>query len=236
MSELNSTNDTFKIVIQKNGPYDVYGGIPVRIQHILANTDGKSWDWENGETFKTENSYQLCRCGHSSKKPFCDDSHLQVDFDGTETASRLPYDQQARQFDGPTLIMSDVGSLCANARFCSAVGKIRSLIPKTDDPEVRALVMREVAHCPSGRLTLHDKTNDKEIENHLDPAIGIVEDIPLGCSGPLWVQGGIPIISENGERYETRNRVTLCRCGASHNKPFCDGSHVTVDFNDGLFD
>jgi len=236
MSEKNSTEATLRIVIQKNGPYDVYGGIPLHIQNIVANAEGKSWDWENGETFKSEDSYQLCRCGHSSNKPFCDDTHLKIHFDGTETASRLPYDEQAKKFDGPTLVMGDAGALCSNARFCSASGKIRNLVQQTNDPAVRAEVIREVMNCPSGRLTLYDKISDHEIENALEPVIGIVEDIPLGCSGPLWVQGGIPIESANGEQYEIRNRVTLCRCGSSKNKPFCDGSHVMVGFDDGLFD
>ncbi len=236
MSELKIPENERRIVIQKNGPYEVYGGIPVRIQNIIPNAEGKSWEWEEGETFKTENAYQLCRCGQSSHKPFCDDSHLKQHFDGTETASRLPYEQLARRFDGPTLNMGDAGSLCANARFCSATGRIRNLLANTDDPEVRELVIREVVRCPSGRLTLYDKTSDQEIEPLLEPAIGIVEDIPLSCSGPLWVQGGIPIISEIGEPYEVRHRVTLCRCGASRNKPFCDGSHVMVGFDDGMFD
>jgi CDGSH-type Zn-finger protein len=39
------------------------------------------------------------------------------------------------------------------------------------------------------------------------------------------VRGGIPIESANGKTYAVRNRVTLCRCGQSANKPLCDGSH-----------
>jgi CDGSH-type Zn-finger protein len=89
-------------------------------------------------------------------------------------------------------------------------------------------------HCPSGRLTLHDKKTGKEIEDKLSPSIAVIEDPPLKCSGPLWVRGGITIESHDGKRYETRNRVTLCRCGASQNKPFCDGSHASIKFNDGL--
>jgi len=236
MSDHHTELDKPRIVIQKNGPYEVYGGVPLHIQNIMANADGKSWDWEDGKTFDTKNSYWLCRCGHSSNKPFCDDSHIKFGFDGTQTASRLSYDQQAKHFDGPTLVMGDAESLCANARFCSATGRIRNLIPLTDDPEVREVVIREVMHCPAGRLTLFDNINEQELEHPLGPAIGIVEDIPLGCSGPLWVQGGIPIESAGGETYEIRNRVTLCRCGASRNKPFCDGSHVRMNFNDGLFD
>jgi hypothetical protein len=44
--------------------------------------------------------------------------------------------------------------------------------------------------------------------------------------GLLWVRGGIPVVSADGKPYTVRNRLTLCRCGKSRNKPFCDGSHV----------
>jgi CDGSH-type Zn-finger protein len=89
-------------------------------------------------------------------------------------------------------------------------------------------------HCPAGRLVVHDKKTHKASEEPLSPSIGVVEDPALGCSGPLWVRGRITVASEDGTRYETRNRVTLCCCGASSNKPFCDGSHASIKFEDGL--
>ena len=61
---------------------------------------------------------------------------------------------------------------------------------------------------------------------------GVIEDPAERVSGPLWVRGGIPVIAADGFAYEVRNRVTLCRCGASANKPFCDGSHFKVGFRD----
>jgi CDGSH-type Zn-finger protein len=55
----------------------------------------------------------------------------------------------------------------------------------------------------------------------------------LGLSGPLWVRGGIPVESgHDGRVYESRSRVTLCRCGRSQNKPFCDGTHAAIGFRD----
>ena len=45
---------------------------------------------------------------------------------------------------------------------------------------------------------------------------------------------GIQIESEDGTLYEVRNRVTLCRCGKSSNMPFCNGSHASIKFRDGL--
>ena len=65
------------------------------------------------------------------------------------------------------------------------------------------------------------------VEPAFEPSIGVIRD------GPLWVRGGISVESADGFTYEIRNRVTLCRCGHSSNKPFCDGSHSDVGFRDG---
>jgi CDGSH-type Zn-finger protein len=234
VKNLKTTSPGKRIVVSENGPYRVYGSVPLRVQVIVPNEEGMSWDWEAGKTFETGEEYALCRCGNSKKMPFCDKSHLKIGFDGEETASRVPYARQAEQTDGPTLILSDAENLCAFARFCDPGGKIWSLIEQTDNAEVRDLVIREAMHCPAGRLVLHDKKTRKEIEEQLQPGIGLVEDPALGCSGPLWVQGGIVIESYDGRRYEKHNRVTLCRCGASDNKPFCNGSHASMKFHDGI--
>lgn len=224
-----------KIVVSKDGPYVVSGSVPLAIQVITPNEEGLSWDWTEGASFSTQATYKLCRCGRSKSKPFCDGTHSKIGFDGTETASRVPIARQSETIDGPTLTLSDAEELCAFARFCDVGGKIWSLIEATDDPETRKLVIREAMHCPAGRLVLHDKRTHKAIEDPLlPPSIGLVEDPALGCSGPLWVRGGITIESADGMRYETRDRVTLCRCGASANKPFCNGSHASIKFHDGL--
>jgi len=223
-----------KIVVSKDGPYLVFGDIPVKIQVITPNKEGFSWDWKEGQSFPAKSNNRLCRCGNSGTAPFCDDSHLRVHFDGKETASRDSYRKQAQDLDGPTLTLSDAQSLCAFARFCDPGGKIWNLVRASNDSKARDLAIREAMYCPSGRLVLNDKKADKEIEPDLTPSIGVVEDPALGCSGPLWVRGGISIESQDGETYEKRNRVTLCRCGASGNKPFCDGSHASIEFKDGL--
>lgn len=227
-----STQET-KIVVSKDGPYLVSGKVPIALQVISPDSDGMSWEWKEGQRFDGKSGCALCRCGHSKSKPFCDGAHAKIGFDGRETASRVPYARQAETYEGPTLVLSDAENLCANARFCDPGGKIWSLIERTDEPEVRELVIREAMHCPAGRLVLHDKKTHKEIEHPLPPSIGVVEDPALECSGPLWVRGGITVESHDGRRYEKRNRVTLCRCGASENKPFCNGAHASMKFNDG---
>lgn len=223
-----------KIVVSPNGPYVVTGEVPLSIQTIVPDREGFSWEWKEGRSFKVPLEYRLCRCGQSSNKPFCDDTHLRIRFNGTETASRQPLARQSETIEGPGLSLRDAESLCAFARFCDPGGKIWSLIGRTDDPKVRALAIREAGHCPAGRLVVTDSASRKEIEPSFPPSIGIIEDPVTESSGPLWVRGGIRVESANGTPYERRNRLTLCRCGASANMPFCNGSHASIRFQDGI--
>jgi CDGSH-type Zn-finger protein len=153
-------------------------------------------------------------------------------FEGTETASREPYERQAQRIDGPTMVLEDAESLCAFARFCDPHGQVWNLVGKTDHANARKLVEHEAGHSPAGRLVARDRKSGKALEPHFAPSLGLVQDTAQGTSGPIWVRGGIPVVSADGETYEVRNRVTLCRCGASSNKPFCDGSHASIKFSD----
>jgi CDGSH-type Zn-finger protein len=222
-----------RVTVTKNGPYRVSGAVPLSIQAIVPNGDGESIEWRQGQTIDTPDDYALCRCGQSATKPFCDESHLRLGFDGTETASREPYLAQAEEEEGPSLSLTDAESLCAFARFCDVGGSIWQLVEESDQGST-ALAVREGVRCPSGRLVVRDRRTQKSFEPDLGPSIGLVQDPAEGVSGPLWVRGGILVVSADGFEYERRNRVTLCRCGASQNKPFCDGSHATIGFDDGL--
>ncbi len=215
-----------KIVITKNGPYLVSGDLPLSEQWIVTNAEGDSLDYREGKKFPAQAKCALCRCGHSNNKPFCDGSHAKVQFDGTETASREPYIEQAKTLDGPTVALTDADSLCAFARFCDPKGRIWNLVARTDDPEVRKIVEFEAGHCPAGRLVAWDKATGKPIEPKFTPSLGLIEDTEKKVSGPIWARGGIPVVSADGRTYEIRNRMTLCRCGKSNNKPFCDGNHA----------
>ncbi|HXR89437.1 MAG TPA: CDGSH iron-sulfur domain-containing protein, partial [Steroidobacteraceae bacterium] len=84
----------------------------------------------------------------------------------------------------------------------------------------------------AGRLVAWDKNTGAPVEPVLPVSIGVVEDPDQQCSGPLWLRGGIEVVSSDGFAYEVRNRVTLCRCGESKNKPFCDGTHIEIGFRD----
>ncbi|HEV2174593.1 MAG TPA: CDGSH iron-sulfur domain-containing protein [Nitrospira sp.] len=224
-----------RITVSKNGPYLVSGSAPLTFQTIGVNQDGESTEWVECDAVPTSAEYALCRCGASNTKPFCDGTHAKTGFDGTETASREPIMKQAELLDGPTVQLADAEVLCAFARFCDPHGRVWNLVKNTDDPTVRTQFLRQVGDCASGRLIAIDKDTGEPIEPKLPQSIGLVEDPALKCSGPLWVRGGISLIGADGQAYEVRNRMTLCRCGRSENKPFCDGAHAAdPKFCDGL--
>jgi CDGSH-type Zn-finger protein len=223
-----------KVTVSRNGPYLVSGAIPLARQTIVTDAAGESQEWRQGEPFAAADNYALCRCGQSQNKPFCDGSHKKVGFDGTETATRAPYREQAEVTEGPALKLSDARALCAGARFCDPNGTVWDQVGRSDQAEVRKLFIRQVNHCPSGRLVAWDRATGKPIEHSLPLSIGVIEDPSQQVSGPLWLRGGIPLIAADGFAYEVRNRMTLCRCGASKHKPLCDGTHATIGFRDLL--
>ena len=229
---MSEPNHTAKVVIIRNGPYRVSGAPPLSKQIIGVNKEGESERWEQGDTVPTPEAYSLCRCGHSKNKPFCDGTHKQIQFDGTETASREPFAAQAKVYDGPAMQLADAESLCAFARYCDPHGQVWSQVEHTGDHATRERFIRQAGNCPSGRLVAIDKHTGKAVEPDLPVSIGLIEDPAQECSGPIWLRGGIPVVSAEGFEYEVRNRVTLCRCGASRNKPFCDGTHASIKFRD----
>ncbi len=222
-----------RITVSENGPYKVQGAVPLLRAEIVTNERGESIGWRELGRYDVEDRYELCRCGASKNKPFCDWTHFEIGFDGTETAGHHDYMEASACISGSGVRLHDLRELCAEARFCDRAGGLWNLIHDADDPQTRALVEEEAMLCPSGRYTVCDEADNPK-EYDYEPSIVIVEDPQMGLSGPLFVRGRVEIVSESGESYEVRNRVTLCRCGASKNKPFCDGSHLAVGFDDGL--
>jgi hypothetical protein len=116
--------------------------------------------------------------------------------------------------------------LCFSAGFCGTrTTNVWKLLDQSDEPAKRDLMRDMVWRCPAGRLVLLDAD-----ENAIEPELP--QDVAVLPGGPLWVRGGIPITGGDGTQWEVSNRVTLCRCGQSTNKPFCDGAHSKVHFDE----
>ncbi|HSO25576.1 MAG TPA: CDGSH iron-sulfur domain-containing protein, partial [Methanobacteriaceae archaeon] len=77
-----------RIKIVKNGPYIVTGGVPLYEQKLITDEGGHTRELQDIRQFPPQENYTLCRCGQSKNKPYCDGSHTEAGFDGTETASK----------------------------------------------------------------------------------------------------------------------------------------------------
>jgi CDGSH-type Zn-finger protein len=212
-----------KVRVRDNGPYMVTGNVPLRDKTPIVSEHGEPMTWKSGEVQTIDASYALCRCGASEKKPFCDGAHRNLEWDPTETAPTDTIAERATQYPGTGIDVYDDRPTCVHAGFCgNKVSNVWKMSPKTDDTVVRAQVMAMIEKCPSGAL--YYEVDGEIIEQSLPTEIGIVPD------GPLFVSGGVEIERSDGQPVEIRNRVTLCRCGQSANKPFCDGAHKEAGF------
>jgi len=112
-----------------------------------------------------------------------------------------------------------------HAGFCgTTVTNVWDEAAKVGDTAARMHVIAMIEHCPSGALTY--ELDGVVNEPLLPKAVAVISD------GPLWVTAGVPMILSDGTVLETRIRVTLYRCGASSNKPLCDGSHKAAGFTE----
>ncbi|MEK6885461.1 MAG: CDGSH iron-sulfur domain-containing protein [Nanoarchaeota archaeon] len=222
-----------KIKVSENGPYLVFGNLPLSKQIITIDKDNQPEKWKEEKKYKTIKSYALCRCGKSKNKPFCDSSHVAAKFNGTESANPdEKFKENAQLTKGPELILQDNEQFCSGAGFCHRKGGTWNLTEQSNNKESKDEAIRQACNCPSGRLVALNKKTRKPVETIFKPSIVLTEHPNHFVSGPLWVRGNITIESCEGKQYEKRNRVTLCRCGKSSNKPFCDGTHIDIEFKD----
>ncbi len=231
--------DGLKVVVMEEGPYLVYGSAPFAQQFIVPDEMGESWQYQSGSSFALTDDGKgrptmLCRCGSSQSKPYCDGAHVSVSWDSTLTADVDNILDDVVCVGSEELVVSDNEKYCVYARFCHPRGGAWHLAEQAVDPEAKELAIREASMCPSARLMAWEAGADAPYEFDFKPSFGLLEDPAMGCSGGLWVRGGVAVESEDGDRYEVRNRVVLCRCGASSNKPYCDGQHASVGWQDGL--
>jgi CDGSH-type Zn-finger protein len=217
------------IEIEFNGPYIVHGRIPLVRKTQVVSEYGEPLTWKKEETIPTDETYHLCRCGHSKDKPFCDCTHLEIDFDGTENAdSSTTAERQVVLPSGKKLIVRRDFSLCMESGFCgNRVTNIEQMVPQSDDTQIRAQIIAMIERCPSGSFTFALQPGEADIEPDLPEQIAITTDITENgpVEGALWITGNIPVERSDGRPLEIRNRVTLCRCGLSKIKPLCDGAH-----------
>jgi len=180
-----------------------------------------------GEQLNAKPVMALCRCGGSSSKPFCDGTHLNIGFKGDKDPSRNP--DKLDTYEGKDITIHDNRGVCAHAGFCTDnspnifnVENEPWISPDADDAGKTA---RTIRMCPSGALSY---TRDGVLYKDLgrSPSLTVSKD------GPYYVTGGVKFNDSDGNTPESKEHYTLCRCGASKNKPFCNGDHWQIKFKD----
>ena len=220
-------SDDQAITSRPGGPLIVSGGVPLVRKTAVHSEHGEPLAWKTSDPLDTRAQYALCRCGDSANKPFCDGSHTAAGFEGTDTADASSYDERAKTLGENSITVRDDRSICVHAGFCgNRVTNIWKQSRDMDDSLVRLAIINEVEKCPSGAITYRFEGDAVDAEADYPTQIAAIDD------GPLWVTGSIPVTTADGTEIEARTRVTLCRCGASSNKPLCDGSHKEAGFSD----
>lgn len=192
---------------------------PLRVRNL---DDLRTWQ---GDRLDTKPVMTLCRCGGSANKPFCDGTHRTNGFSDATLADRLPDARESYQ--AAAITVHDNRSICAHAGHCTdGLGQVfRQKHEPWIDPAAGTVeaIVETVRKCPSGALsyTLDGVAGG---DQERPPAITVTED------GPYAVVGGAQLLEQSRAQGASMEHYTLCRCGASKNKPFCDGTHWSIGF------
>jgi CDGSH-type Zn-finger protein len=168
----------------------------------------------------------LCRCGGSATKPFCDGTHRKNGFSGAKSSQPAA---KRDTYRGKKITIFDDRAICAHSARCS--DNLASVFKYGSEPWIDpdgagvGAIIDAVHQCPSGALSY--AVDDLEA-----PAQQRAPGITVTKDGPYAVVGSIPLTGQGSDAIAARECYTLCRCGASKNKPFCDGSHWAVQFSD----
>ncbi|HIM48225.1 MAG TPA: hypothetical protein EYM32_05050 [Dehalococcoidia bacterium] len=167
---------------------------------------GEPLSWIRGEVLRSGGNYALCRCGKCNKKPFCDDTHKEIGFEGTEAADTGPISDRWTTFDGPKIVIQDDHSICMHSGFCGTrITNISKMQVNSGKSEVLAEITAMIDRCSSGTLAYILEPGGEIIERDLPKEVAIIPN------GPIWITGGIPVERSDGQPLETRNRVYLWR-------------------------
>lgn len=222
-----------KILPLPNGPYYLINDMQPKVVYNLQNF--------KGEPLSTTVGIALCRCGASKNKPFCDGTHNVIGFssanrtlDENDDTKKTAIKDKRRNYPGKEITVHDNRKICSHAAECvnnlSSVFKLGSRPWINPDGSKMNDIVDVVRRCPSGALSYSiDGVEYRDPEEQRNPIVTVLKN------GPYHITGGIELIGENIQFGEgaSKEHYTLCRCGASENKPFCDGAHKSSKFNAG---
>ena len=206
-----------KITLSENGP-------------LMAKNPPNLTD-ANGTSIEAKPVTALCRCGASRNKPFCDGSHKAAGISSEPNHTKirntpLTYSGVA---DGVPVTIGYTPVLCTHAAQCQA--RAASVFNPNAKPWIQpdggnlTQILDVIAACPSGalRVSIGDVP-----EQHMTSC---ETNIRIEKNGPYHVTN-IPLDAEFNGAGASHSKYSLCRCGLSNNKPFCDGSHYDAKWKD----
>ena len=219
-----------KIMPLPNGPYYLLNNTIPKIVETLQNS--------KGEPLSTVMGVALCRCGGSKNKPFCDGTHSVIGFLSANDENKKNAVKDRRKSyvgNNNNITIYDNRRICSHAKEC--VNNLSSVFKENSRPWIdpNGALVKEIIQtiwkCPSGALSYSIDGVEHRDQNDRKPIVTISKD------GPYVITGGIELTGENGSNPQfgegaSMEHYTLCRCGASANKPFCDGTHNVINFND----
>jgi CDGSH-type Zn-finger protein len=219
--------DNPKILPLSNGPYYLISEMEPKVVKYLQ--DG------NENPLSNISGVALCRCGASKNKPFCDGTHSIIGFSSSNRVisveGKISKDKK-KNYTSKNIVVHDNRKICSHAAECvnnlSSVFKIDArpwIDPDGADAED---IIQTIRKCPSGALSYSIDGVECKDQNERDPMVTVSRN------GPYQITGGVELIGDDIHWVEgsSKEHYTLCRCGASNNKPFCDGMHKTVNFVD----
>jgi len=213
------STDKPNITCLTNGPYYLDNDTSPPIDVNILNS--------KGESVSSASGVALCRCGASRNKPFCDGSHSKIGFTDEKLADATP--DRRDSYSGKMITIHDNRGICAHAGYCtthlSSVFKYKEVPWIDPDAATVNEIIDAIAKCPSGALS-YTVENTANQNPACEPVITITKD------GPYAITGNIELLDQLMGEGCSQECYTLCRCGASKNKPFCDGSHWAIEFKD----
>jgi CDGSH-type Zn-finger protein len=168
-----------------------------------------------GEPQAVDGEVYLCRCGESANAPFCDGSHRGAGFTGEPGPAPQV---EARVWTGQRVRTRFDPGVCMHVFTCKPLNALRAR-EADGDAEAADEIVRVVMACPSGALQV-ERLDGAPLPEA--PAAAEVEVMPGGelrVRGPVALEGAALLPDQPADR------LTLCRCGLSARKPFCDGRH-----------
>ena len=208
-----------KIAVGNNGPY--------LLMHDMTALPVPNLRRASGEACASVRGVALCRCGGSKNKPFCDGTHGAIGFKGTNTAD--PAKNKRDTYKGRRITIFDNRGICSHAGHCT--DSLKSVFRMNEEPWIDPdgakveEIVATIRKCPSGALS-YALDGAEARPPQREPTITVTAD------GPYAITGGVELLGVKFGDGASQEHYTLCRCGVSKNKPFCDGSHWSVKFAD----